>query len=278
MVNPLELLQSLVFFFKAKRRFPWCFFFRNWPLGGDPSDAGRKWWALLLTSTTLFYCVLEMIFLGVDIGTNHHQSMGWLKLHGNMFCFCVRTFEKITFKNVILTRCLWINAWYHVVEISSKSMLKYLVICKKFHPRRIPATYHVRRRHRGSASSPLRLVTFTMPNGFLYLSYDQVEMIGNSTRVLEQLTLSFFPPCFFTVTRFFACQMWRSWWKFVLGFVDMGSLLHNSAWIGIALTLFCTLPWRKLQQCDGCHPKKSWKVTLSKHCCRWIYWRSLNKT
>jgi len=32
---------------------------RNWPLGGDPSDAGRKWWALLLTSTTLFYCVLE---------------------------------------------------------------------------------------------------------------------------------------------------------------------------------------------------------------------------
>lgn len=56
---------------------PW-----NWPLGGDPSDAGRKWWALLLTSTTLFYCF-------VDMGSLLHNS-AWIGIALTLFCMvCV---------------------------------------------------------------------------------------------------------------------------------------------------------------------------------------------
>ena len=34
-----------------------------WPLGGDVNDAGRKWWAVLLTSTTLFYSFVTRIWI-----------------------------------------------------------------------------------------------------------------------------------------------------------------------------------------------------------------------
>ena len=145
-------------------------------------------------------------------------------------------------QNVILTRCLWINAWYHVVEISSKSMLKYLVICKKFHPRRIPATYHVRRRHRFRfQSSSLSDIDHTQWFPVFVLQPSQTDWQFNPCAWAIDIVI-FVPPCFFTVTSFshVRCDVPG---LFVLGFVDMGSLLHNSAWIGIALTLFCTLPW-----------------------------------
>lgn len=32
----------------------------DWPLGGNEADYGRKWWALLLTSTTLLYCFVDI--------------------------------------------------------------------------------------------------------------------------------------------------------------------------------------------------------------------------
>ena len=41
---------------------------RSWPLGGNEEDAGRKWWALLLTSTTLFYSPMAWW----DAGFVHH--------------------------------------------------------------------------------------------------------------------------------------------------------------------------------------------------------------
>lgn len=39
----------------------------RWPLGGDPGDGGRKWWAVLVSITTFLYCV-------VDIGSLLHKS------------------------------------------------------------------------------------------------------------------------------------------------------------------------------------------------------------
>ncbi|CAK9096900.1 unnamed protein product, partial [Durusdinium trenchii] len=53
-----------------------------WPLGGDVNDAGRKWWAVLLTSTTLFYSF-------VDIGSLLHNS-AWIGVGLTLFCMvCV---------------------------------------------------------------------------------------------------------------------------------------------------------------------------------------------
>eukprot|EP00439_Symbiodinium_sp_Y106_P058119 s474_g8.t1 len=54
----------------------------HWPLGGDPNDGGRKWWAVLLTSTTLFYSY-------VDIGHLLHNS-AWIGVGLTLFCLvCV---------------------------------------------------------------------------------------------------------------------------------------------------------------------------------------------
>jgi len=39
----------------------------KWPFGGDTSDAGRKWWALLVSVTTMVYCL-------VDVGSLLHGS------------------------------------------------------------------------------------------------------------------------------------------------------------------------------------------------------------
>lgn len=56
---------------------PWA-----WPLGGNPKDAGRKWWAVLLTSTTLFYSF-------VDMGSLLHNS-AWIGIVLTLFCMvCV---------------------------------------------------------------------------------------------------------------------------------------------------------------------------------------------
>lgn len=54
----------------------------SWPLGGNEKDAGRKWWALLLTSTTLFYSF-------VDMGSLLHNS-AWIGIVLTLFCMvCV---------------------------------------------------------------------------------------------------------------------------------------------------------------------------------------------
>ena len=63
----------------------------SWPLGGQADDAGRKWWAVLLTSTTLFYSF-------VDIGSLLHNS-AWIGIALTVFCMvCVYggTFEQFS--------------------------------------------------------------------------------------------------------------------------------------------------------------------------------------
>eukprot|EP00437_Effrenium_voratum_P020054 CAMPEP_0181442480 /NCGR_PEP_ID=MMETSP1110-20121109/24050_1 /TAXON_ID=174948 /ORGANISM="Symbiodinium sp., Strain CCMP421" /LENGTH=486 /DNA_ID=CAMNT_0023566407 /DNA_START=56 /DNA_END=1513 /DNA_ORIENTATION=+ len=65
----------------------------HWPLGGDPSDGGRKWWAVLLTSTTLFYSY-------VDIGHLLHNS-AWIGVGLTLFCLvCVYAGTFAQFKNL----------------------------------------------------------------------------------------------------------------------------------------------------------------------------------
>ena len=118
-----------------------------------------------------------------------------------------------------------------------KSMLKYLVICKKFHPQRKGniscQTEASLRAFFASRHSPCPMVSCNCPK-------------TNSTCWTIDIFMCF--RCFsMTLLRhIFSETSWvvRVVWP-RLGFVDMGSLLHNSAWIGIALTLFCVLPWLK---------------------------------